>query len=59
MSMPHWVALLAIVVAGWLILAVVGGWLLGRGLGAFERHQAGDPGDGTDAAGRDDLRRAA
>ena len=57
--MPHWVALLAIVVLGWLILAVVGGWLLGRGLGAFERRQAGASGDGTEAAGHDDLRRAA
>ena len=31
--MPHWIALLAIVVVAWIVLAVVGGWLIGRGLG--------------------------
>jgi hypothetical protein len=31
--MPHWIALLAIVVCAWMLLAVVGGWLIGRGLG--------------------------
>jgi hypothetical protein len=40
--MPHWLALMAIVVASWLVLAVVGGWLIGRGLGALERHQEVD-----------------
>ncbi len=41
-DMPHWLALLAIVVAAWLVLTVVGGWLIGRGLGAIERHQEVD-----------------
>ena len=41
-GMPHWVELLAIVVAAWLALAVVGGWLIGLGLGAIERHQEVD-----------------
>ena len=40
--MPHWLALLAIVLASWLVLAVVGGWLIGRGLGAIARHQEVD-----------------
>ena len=40
--MPHWVELLAIVVAAWMALAVVGGWLIGLGLGAIERHQEFD-----------------
>ena len=35
--MPHWIALLAIVVCAWMVLAVVGGWLIGRGLGLLER----------------------
>ena len=38
-DMPHWIALLAIVMAAWLIVAVVGGWLIGRGLGVIDRHQ--------------------
>jgi hypothetical protein len=57
--MPHWVALLAIVVSAWMILAVVGGWLIGRGLRVIKRDadvdDAGDPGDGSPL----DLRRAA
>jgi hypothetical protein len=56
--MPHWVALLAIVVSAWMILAVVGGWLIGRGLRVIKRDayvEAGDPGDGSPL----DLRRAA
>ena len=57
--MPHWVALLAIVVAGWLILAVAGGWLLGRGLGAFERRHGRGRDDGADVAEPDEFRRAA
>lgn len=40
--MPHWIALLGIVVAAWLGLAVVGGWLIGRGLGAIDRHDEVD-----------------
>ena len=35
--MPHWIALLAIVVCAWMLLAVVGGWLIGRGLGLLQR----------------------
>ena len=40
--MPHWLGLLAIVVASWLVLTVVGGVLIGRGLGAIARHQEVD-----------------
>jgi hypothetical protein len=40
--MPHWIALLTIVVAAWLVLSVVGGWLIGRGLGIIERHHEVD-----------------
>jgi len=36
-DMPHWVSVLAIVVVGWLVVAVVGGLLVGRGLGVIER----------------------
>jgi hypothetical protein len=43
--MPQWVALLAIVVVAWMILAVVGGWLIGRGLGAIERRAGLDESD--------------
>ena len=58
--MPHWIALLAIVVFAWMILAVVGGWLIGRGLGAIERHGDGEPPDaGSDRAVSEDLRHAA
>ena len=39
-DMPQWIALLAIVVVAWMVLAVVGGWLIGRGLGAIERRAA-------------------
>jgi hypothetical protein len=49
---------LVIVVAAWLVLAVVGGWLIGRGLGAIERHgadNAADPGHDQPP----DLRQAA
>lgn len=56
--MPQWIALLAIVVVAWMVLAVVGGWLVGRGLGAIERRA--DPGEPeVDEAGSQDLRRAA
>lgn len=58
--MPQWIALLAIVVVGWLLLAVVGGMVIGRGLGAFERREppVEPPAEGRDTE-RDDLRRAA
>ncbi len=56
--MPQWIALLAIVVVAWMVLAVVGGWLIGRGLGAIERRT--DPGEPeADRAVPQDLRRAA
>jgi hypothetical protein len=35
--MPQWIAWLAIVIVAWMLLAVVGGLLIGRGLGAIER----------------------
>ncbi len=35
--MPHWIALLAIVICAWMVLAVVGGWLIGQGLALLER----------------------
>ena len=35
--MPHWVSVLLLVVVGWLVVAVVGGLLVGRGLGVIER----------------------
>jgi hypothetical protein len=57
--MPHWVALVAIVAVAWLMLAVVGGWLIGRGLRAIERRtdagELAEPGPTE----RHDLRRAA
>ena len=43
--MPQWIALVAIVVVAWMILAVVGGWLIGRGLGAIERRAGLDEPD--------------
>jgi hypothetical protein len=56
--MPHWLALFAIVVGGWLVLAVVGGWLIGRGLGVIDRRA--DRGDDTEQHERPpDLRQAA
>ena len=36
-DMPHWIALAVTVIVGWLVLAVGGGWLVGRGLALFER----------------------
>jgi hypothetical protein len=57
--MPHWIALFAIVVVGWMVLAVVGGWLVGRGLGVIERHQARDDQRARDRSEADKLRRAA
>jgi hypothetical protein len=57
--MPHWIALFAIVVVSWMVLAVVGGWLIGRALGLVERRgreSADRAGAGRD---EDDLRRAA
>lgn len=58
--MPHWIALLAIVVAAWMILAVVGGWLIGRGLGVIQ-HRTDDEADGEspDREKSRGLRRAA
>jgi hypothetical protein len=58
--MPHWIALLAIVVAAWMVLAVVGGWLIGRGLRVMER-RTDDEADGAapDRETSSDLRRAA
>jgi hypothetical protein len=50
--MPQWIALLAVVVVAWMVLAVVGGWLIGRGLGAIERRT-------HERAAPQDLRRAA
>jgi hypothetical protein len=35
--MPHWIVLLAAVVAAWLLLAIGGGYAIGRGLEAVER----------------------
>lgn len=59
--MPHWVAMLAIVVAGWLSLAVLGGFLIGRGLRAFERlnRSEGAERERVGAARPPDARRAA
>lgn len=57
--MPHWVALLAIVVAGWLFVAVAGGWLVGRGLGAFERRHGHETVDDVPQVEPDEVRRAA
>jgi hypothetical protein len=37
--MPHWVTVLAIVLVAWLLLAVVGGWVIGRGLDAIARRR--------------------
>jgi hypothetical protein len=54
--MPQWIALLAIVVVAWMILAVVGGWLIGRGLRAIDHHA--DTGE-LDTEPVQDLRRAA
>ena len=50
--------MLAIVVVAWMALAVVGGWLVGRGLGAIERRaDSGEP--EADRVAPHDLRRAA
>ena len=58
--MPHWIALLAIVVAAWMMLAVVGGWLIGRGLAAVERRAGNDDGEASsDRTQAHDVRRAA
>jgi hypothetical protein len=35
--MPHWIVLLAAVVGAWLLLAIGGGYVIGRGLEAVER----------------------
>jgi hypothetical protein len=35
--MPHWVVLLAAALGAWLLLAVVGGFALGRSLDALTR----------------------
>ncbi len=35
--MPHWMVLLAAVVSAWLLLAIGGGYAIGRGLEAIER----------------------
>jgi hypothetical protein len=52
--MPHWVPLVGIVVAAWLVVSVVGGWLVGRGLGAIERRA-----DVEEPEAEHELRRAA
>ena len=58
--MPQWIALLAVVVLAWLVLAVVGGWLIGRGLGAIERRtDPGEPDAEPGTGDRHDFRRAA
>ena len=57
--MPHWIALLAIVVAAWMVLAVVGGWLIGRGLGAIDRRANDERTNAARVKSHDDLRRAA
>jgi hypothetical protein len=35
--MPHWVVMLAVAVAAWFLLAVGGGFVLGRSLDALTR----------------------
>ncbi len=57
--MPHWIALFAIVIVGWLVLAVGGGWLVGRGLALFERGERAVDADERTSPPADDLRRAA
>lgn len=58
--MPHWVSLVAIVAAAWLVLAVAGGWLIGRGLGVIERRsEGGEEPEAEERARSDSLRRAA
>ena len=59
--MPHWIALFAIVVAAWMAVAVVGGWLIGRGLGLLERTGDDEAGRAEHAGPRDEdeVRRAA
>jgi hypothetical protein len=61
--MPHWIALFAIVVVAWMLVAVAGGWLVGRALGLVEcRRQASSGRRGGAAHGRDEddhLRRTA
>jgi hypothetical protein len=57
--MPQWIALLAIIVVAWMVLAVAGGWLIGRGLGAIERRTGpGEPDADPGTADRHGLRRA-
>ena len=36
-AMPHWILLAVATAVGWLVVAVVGGLLLGRALGAIDR----------------------
>jgi hypothetical protein len=36
--MPDWIILLVLAIAAWLVVAVVGGLLVGRLLGFVERH---------------------
>lgn len=55
----HWAAWLAIVALGWLFVAVVGGWILGRGLGALERQQGRVLEDSSAEMEPHELRRAA
>lgn len=57
--MPHWVALVAIVAVAWIVLAVVGGWIIGRGLGVIERHGEQPLPHGDADAIDEELRRAA
>ena len=58
-DMPHWIALLAIVIAAWIVLAVVGGWLIGRGLSVIERRTDEHERAASSKKQQDDLRRAA
>ena len=36
--MPNWMLLLMLVIAGWLLLSVVGGFAIGRLLALSDRH---------------------
>jgi hypothetical protein len=45
--MPRWIALALMTAAAWLVIAVVGGLLLGRVLGLLDR----GPGEAGEAAG--------
>lgn len=58
--MPHWIAVVAIVVVAWMFVTVVGGWLIGRGLGLLDRRgRSEQAGDGEQGTHDEDLRRVA